>query len=83
MIDTSAHTGAVSLEYVRQDGTVGKIQKAVKGSVYTSSRTKSKFHYRVKEKKVALVQNRDTQEYRSLKINRIIRCNGKKINHEW
>lgn len=83
MLDTSSITGAVHLQYVRSDGTIGEIQKALKGSKNVHNREKSNFKYRVKQAKVALVYDGIKHQYRSIKIWRIIGCNGQKVTHKW
>ena len=83
LIDTSSMTGAVYIRYVKKDGSIGEIKKATKGGQRSGNTERSNFKYRVKESKVALIFDAEQRRYRSIKIFRIISCNGQKANHQW
>jgi hypothetical protein len=81
-IDASAHGGAFSLEYVRKDGSIGKIERAQKGiSKPNAVEEKSNFRYSIKENFVIHIWNHDKQESRTLKIRGLLKFNGQSINH--
>jgi hypothetical protein len=82
-IDASAYDGAFSLEYVRKDGSVGKINRAQKGikKLRTDNGAGNNFRYSIKENFVIHVWNHDIGDSRTLKVRGLIKFNGNIITH--
>lgn len=72
-----------SIEYWREDGTPGKMEKATKNEKRPGSggAAKTKFKYNVKERGVVLLFNLETNETRAVKITRINKFNGEEVFH--
>lgn len=86
-IDLSPINGPFSITFVKSDGSIRTIEKAQKGHKNgdAGGSQTSSFRYNIKQNGVVIladlnaVNNKD--KFRTIKISRIIKFNGIKVNH--
>ena len=92
LIDTSVMDGVqtpFTLEFVKEDGSIGKIVRAVRSHKASDQNHPqlegSRFKYSVKEREVVMLHNLDGDNprtrYRAVKFRKIIRFNGIPVIH--
>lgn len=72
-----------SISFVKDDGSIRNIKCARKNVKHPGQKSNSggKLNYNLKSKGVLLVHDEDMNEFRSIKISRVIEFNGEKVFH--
>jgi hypothetical protein len=72
-----------SLEYAKADGSLGTKERARKAGALggTATHSSGKFGYNVKHNGILMIVDCKTNETRSIKISRLIKYNGVRIQH--
>jgi hypothetical protein len=85
LIDSSAETGVVSLSFIKADGSIRTIKRATKSDKrgFSEANKTSNFKYRIQGKRVVVVRDLDKpdEEWRTIKIDTIIKFNGQTVVH--
>jgi hypothetical protein len=83
-VDADGQPVYFTIEFIKEDGSIRKMraQKHVKyPSAETGDSEKSKFKYNLKSKGTILLYDTELKDYRSIRIDRIIKYNDLNVLH--